>query len=81
MSSSTLANASDPGYVREETNGLQSPQSQATRQTTLTTAKSSVAYLDLARAETELSMQQLTYQAALQATARVLSLSLSEFLK
>jgi flagellar hook-associated protein 3 FlgL len=68
--------------VGSRTNELQSLQSQAqTRQTTLTTAKSSVADLDLAKAETELSTQQLTYQAALQATARVLSLSLSEFLK
>jgi flagellar hook-associated protein 3 FlgL len=68
--------------VGSRTNELQSLQSQAlARQTTLTTAKSSVADLDLAKAETELSTQQLTYQAALQATARVLSLSLSEFLK
>jgi flagellar hook-associated protein 3 FlgL len=68
--------------VGSRTNELQSLQSQAlTRQTTLTTARSSVADLDLAKAETELSTQQLTYQAALQATARVLSLSLSEFLK
>ncbi len=63
-------------------NELQSLQTEAlARQTTLTTARSSVADLDLAKAETELSTQQLTYQAALQATARVLSLSLSEFLK
>jgi flagellar hook-associated protein 3 FlgL len=55
-------------------------QSQA-RQTTVTEAKSSIADLDLAKAETELSTQQLTYQAALQATARVLSLSLTQFLQ
>jgi flagellar hook-associated protein 3 FlgL len=68
--------------VGSRTNELQSLQSQAqSRQTTLTTARSSVADLDLAKAETELATQQLTYQAALQATARVLSLSLSEFLK
>src|SRR5579871_3374743 len=63
-------------------NEVQSLQAGAqSRQTTLITAKSTVSDLDLAKAETELATQQLTYQAALQATARVLSLSLSEFLK
>jgi flagellar hook-associated protein 3 FlgL len=61
---------------------LQSQQTQLqSRQTTLTTARSNVQDLDLAKAETELSTQQLTYQAALEATSRVLSLSLTEFLK
>ena len=61
---------------------VQSQQTQLqSRQTTLTTARSTVQDLDLAKAETELSTQQLTYQAALEATSRVLSLSLTEFLK
>jgi flagellar hook-associated protein 3 FlgL len=61
---------------------LQSLQTQVqSRQTTLTTARSTVRDLDLAKAETDLSTQQLTYQAALEATSRVLSLSLTEFLK
>jgi len=68
--------------VGSRTNEVQSLLSQSqSRSTTVTTAKSSVADLDLAKAETELSTQQLTYQAALQATAHVLSLSLVQFLQ
>jgi flagellar hook-associated protein 3 FlgL len=68
--------------VGSRTNEVQSLLSQSqSRATTVTTAKSSVADLDLAKAETELSTQQLTYQAALQATAHVLSLSLVQFLQ
>jgi flagellar hook-associated protein 3 FlgL len=60
---------------------VQSLQSDAqSRQTTLTTAKSSVADINIAQAETQLSTQQLTYQAALDATSKVLSLSLADFL-
>ena len=63
-------------------NEIQSLQTQMqSRQTTLTAARSSVQDLDLAKAETTLATQQLTYQAALDATSRVLSLSLTEFLK
>jgi len=62
-------------------NEVQSLQSLAqSRQTTVTTAKSAVSDLDIAKAEIALSTQQLTYQAALQATSKVLSLSLSGFL-
>jgi flagellar hook-associated protein 3 FlgL len=79
-SMTTLQNAQ--ATVGSQYNEIQSLQTQAlARQTTLTAAKSSVADLDLAKAETQLSTQQLTYQAALEATSRVLSLSLSDFLK
>jgi len=62
-------------------NEVQSLQSLAqSRQTTVTTARSTVSDLDIAKAEIALSTQQLTYQAALQATSKVLSLSLSGFL-
>ena len=68
--------------VGSRTNEVQQLLSQAqARQTTVTEAKSSVADLDLAKAETELSTQQLTYEAALQATSHVLSLSLVQFLQ
>jgi flagellar hook-associated protein 3 FlgL len=68
--------------VGSRTNEVQQLLSQAqSRQTTVTEAKSSVADLDLAKAETELSAQQLTYEAALQATSHVLSLSLVQFLQ
>lgn len=61
---------------------IQSLQTQAqSRQTTLTTALSNVQDLDMAKAETQLSTQQITYQAALEATSRVLSLSLADFLR
>jgi flagellar hook-associated protein 3 FlgL len=70
------------GTVGARYNQVQTIQNQAqARQTTLTTALSGVQDLDMAKAETQLSTQQLTYQAALEATARVLSLSLTEFLK
>ena len=63
-------------------NEVQSLQSLAqSRQTTVTTAKSTISDLDIAKAEIALSTQQMTYQAALQATSRVLSLSLSGFLQ
>jgi flagellar hook-associated protein 3 FlgL len=68
--------------VGSRTAEVQSLLTQAqSRQTTVTEAKSSVADLDLAKAETQLTTQQLTYEAALQATAHVLSLSLVQFLQ
>jgi flagellar hook-associated protein 3 FlgL len=68
--------------VGSRTNEVQLMLTQAqSRQTTVTQAKSSISDLDLAKAETELATQQLTYQAALQATAHVLSLSLVQFLQ
>jgi flagellar hook-associated protein 3 FlgL len=51
------------------------------RQTTVIHAKTAIADLDLAEAETELATQQLTYRAALQAAAHALSLSLAQFLQ
>ena len=68
--------------IGSRTDEVQQLSSQAqSRQTTVTEAKSSLADLDLAKAETQLSTQELTYQAALQATAHVLSLSLVQFLQ
>jgi flagellar hook-associated protein 3 FlgL len=79
--STTLAQGAQ-ATVGSRYNEIQSLQTQMqSRQTTLTTARSSVQDLDLAKAETTLATQQLTYQAALDATSRVLSLSLTEFLK
>jgi flagellar hook-associated protein 3 FlgL len=68
--------------VGSRTDEVQQLLSQAqSRQTTVTEAKSTVADLDLAKAETQLTTQQMTYEAALQATAHVLSLSLTQFLQ
>lgn len=79
--STTLAQGAQ-ATVGSRYNEIQSLQTQMqSRQTTLTAARSSVQDLDLAKAETTLATQQLTYQAALDATSRVLSLSLTEFLK
>lgn len=70
------------GTVGARYNQVQTIQTQAqARQTTLTGALSGVQDLDMVKAETQLSTQQLTYEAALEATSRVLSLSLTEFLK
>ncbi len=63
-------------------NEIQSLQNQAqSRQTTVTAALSSVQDLDMAKAETQLATDQLTSQAALVATSKVLSLSLADFLR
>jgi len=79
--STTLAQGAQ-ATVGSRYNEIQSLQTQMqSRQTTLTAARSSVQDLDMAKAETTLATQQLTYQAALDATSRVLSLSLTEFLK
>ena len=80
QSLTTLSNAQ--ASVGSSYNEVQSLQSLAqSRQTTVTTAKSTISDLDIAKAEIALSTQQLTYQAALQATSKVLSLSLSGFIQ
>jgi len=66
------------GSTYDEVQSLQS--NAQSRQTTLTTAKSTIADVNVAQAETQLSTQQMTYEAALEATSKVLSLSLADFL-
>jgi flagellar hook-associated protein 3 FlgL len=77
---STVSNAT--ATVGANYSEIQTLQTQAqSSQTTLTTALSSVQDVDMAKAETQLTTQQLTYEAALEATSKVLSTSLADFLQ
>jgi len=60
---------------------LQTLQNQAqSRQATVTTSLSNVQDADMAKVETDLNIQQMTYQAAIEATSKISSLSLATFL-
>jgi len=61
---------------------IQTLQNQAqTRQTTVTASLSNVKDADMAKAETDLTTQQMTYQAAIEATAKIMTLSLATFIQ
>jgi len=61
---------------------IQTLQEQAqTRQTTVTESLSNVKDADMAKAETDLTTQQMTYEAAIEATSKIMSLSLASFIQ